>query len=120
MKIISVLIFLIILFLSCIGINMFKYGYGFSDGFWRTLVAPVEGTVWPPGFSEEAFSKVRVGMSVEQVKELIGMPKSGYCTDKCYWSYTTKEEGLPGYDRRFLLLDENRLVEKVIKEFYLD
>ena len=122
MRLITVLALLIYLpFPTAVAINSYRFGYGLNDAFWRTLVAPIEGTIWAPQFDESKFSKIRVGMRAPDVVELIGKPLHQYCgKEDCFWLYTTLETGLPGYDQRWLVFDLAERVIETRKSFELD
>jgi len=122
MKLIGRAIFVFSLAFSAgVTINSYRFGYEISDAFWRTLMAPVEGTIWAPEFDETKFSKIRIGMSTPEVIDLIGDPFRTDCGDKdCFWIYTKLEAGLPGYDQRWLVFDATKRVREIRKSFYLD
>lgn len=104
-----------------VAINSYRFGYGWNDAFWRTLVAPVEGTIWVPKFDESKFSKVRIGMSAHEVVQLIGNPLRKDCgKEDCFWIYTWLETALPGYDQRWLIFDLKERVIEIRKSFELD
>jgi len=108
-------------FPTAVTINSYHFGYGWNDAFWRTLVAPVEGTIWAPQFDESKFSKVRIGMSAPEVTKLIGDPLQKDCGEEdCFWLYTKLESGLPGYDQRWLIFDLKERVIEIRKSFELD
>lgn len=122
MRLIAVVAFFSCLpFPTLVAINSYRFGYGWNDAFWRTLVAPVEGTIWAPQFDESKFSKVRIGMTAPDVERLVGEPLSKDCGEKyCFWLYTTLETGLPGYDQRWLIFNLKERVIEIRKSFYLD
>jgi hypothetical protein len=108
-------------FPTALAINSYRFGYGLKDAFWRTLVSPVEGTIWAPQFDESKFSKIRFGMRAPDVVRLIGEPLHKYCgKEDCFWLYTTLENGLPGYDQRWLVFDLAERVIEIRKSFELD
>ena len=91
-----------IVFLFGVGINMYRFGYGFEDGFFRTLLAPMEGTVWADGFSEEAFNKIKIGMRAEEVLSILGEPlkKNTECRKLCFWTYSSQDTQTADFDQR--------------------
>ena len=114
-------IILSLIFPLSVAINSYRFGYGLNDAFWRTLVAPVEGTIWAPQFDESKFSKIRIGMNAPEVVKLIGEPFRKNCDkEDCFWIYTKLETGLPGYDQRWLIFDLAERVIEVRKSFELD
>lgn len=73
-----------------------------------------------PGFSEESFLKVRVGMPIEEVGKLLGKPLSisSTKTNTQEWSYTAPKEPFPDWgtwDVRALIVSNNHVAE-IIKE----
>src|SRR3990167_169862 len=121
MRLIAILAFLSCLpFPTLVTINSYRFGYGWSDAFWRTLLAPIEGTIRAPQFDESKFSKIRIGMSAPEVVKLIGEPLRKDCgKEDCFWIYTWLETGLPGYDQRWLIFDLAERVIEIRKSFYL-
>lgn len=100
---------------------MYQYQYGFTDAFFRTLLAPIEGTIWSESFSEENFSKIKIGTTAERVRELLGAPLDISCKEYgCYWTYTEQENSTPGYNQRWLIFDQNKKVKEIRKTFLLD
>lgn len=122
MRLLAILAFLSCLpFPTAVAINSYRFGYGLNDAFWRTLVAPIEGTIWSPKFDESKFSAIRVGMRASEVVKLIGVPLHQYCgKEDCFWLYTALETGLPGYDQRWLVFDLTEQVIEIRKSFELD
>lgn len=122
MKIFKILVVIAFLFFPvAVGVNALRFDYGFEDAVWRTIVAPVEGTIWPPDFDDSKFSKIRIGMHKSEVKALLGEPLRKDCAEPpCFWRYTELEAGLPGYDQRWLIFDTEGRVIEIRKTFYLD
>jgi len=122
MRLIALLAFLSCLpFPTLVAINSYRFGYEWNDALWRTLLAPVEGTIWAPQFDESKFSKIRVGMSASEVAKLTGEPLRKNCGDKyCFWRYTELETDLPGYDQRWVVFNLAERVTEIRKSFYLD
>jgi len=104
-----------------VGVNAIRFGYDFENAVWRTIVSPVEGTIWAPDFDESKFSKIQIGMHQSEVKALVGAPLRDKCDRApCFWRYTELESGLPGYDQRWVVFDSAGRVIEIRKEFYLD
>ncbi len=104
-----------------VAINSYRFGYNFKEAYWRTLMTPFEGTVWAPGFSEAAFSKVRVGMLSLEVFQLLGNPIRKECGQKeCLWIYTWQDTGTADFDQRWVIFDPSERVMEVRKSFFID
>lgn len=113
--------FALFAFPTAVTVNSIRFGYGLEDAVWRTLVSPVEGTIWPPQFDESKFSKIRVGMNSSEVTALVGEPLRKSCGNEfCFWRYTELEADLPGYDQRWLIFNLAERVIEIRKSFYLD
>lgn len=115
--------FAVILFSSLgIGVNMYRFGYGVEDGFYRTLMFPFEGTVWAQGFNEKAFLKVQIGMSQLQVVHLLGEPlrKDLDCDESCFWLYSGQDSGTADFDQRWVVFGADRKVNEIRKSFFID
>jgi hypothetical protein len=72
-------------------------------------------TWYPPGYSEKNFSKIKLGMSTNEVLTLIGSPS--YCPDGAYWQYSHPGGSvLPTYhwNARSLIVS-NGVVAEIIK-----
>lgn len=114
----KVLVILALLFCYSVGKNMYQYGYGVNDAFWRVVWAIDEGTIWAPGFSEDKFNKVKVGMTVSEVIALLGKPLDGM--DDGYWRYTKQDVGTSDFDQRWIVFDANGTVKEIRKSFFID
>lgn len=107
----------------CMGMaaNAFRFHYRVEDAFWRTLMAPFEGTVWSAHFSEAAFSKVEVGMASALVNELLGEPLRKECDEKeCFWIYTWHDSGTADFDQRWIVFNGAEKVIEIRKSFFID
>lgn len=102
--------------------NIYTYGYGVNDAFWRVVWAIDEGTIWAKNFDEENFKKVRLGMEKEEVLSLIGEPldKTRKCPIDCSWIYTKQDTGTSDYDQRVVSFDNSGFVSEIVKSFYID
>ncbi|MGK5090451.1 outer membrane protein assembly factor BamE [Deltaproteobacteria bacterium TL4] len=75
-----------LLFALFVPYNMIRYQYDFSNAFDRVLFYPLENTEWAPDFSEENFSKIRVGMTKKEVLTVLGEPLVRSCECQV-WKY---------------------------------
>jgi len=121
MKFIKLFFICTFLFFTLMSYNIFRFGYGLNDGLWRTLMTPFEGTVWSPGFSEKAFSKIKINMTSTELGSLLGEPLRKDCGENnCFWIYTWQDSGTADFDQRWVVLNkENRVIE-VRKSFFID
>jgi len=112
----------ILLFSLGMTINAYRFGYGFEDVFFRTLLFMCEGTTWSDNFSEEAFNKIQLGMTKEEVQLLLGDPigKSSCKKSICFWLYTGHDTGTADFDQRWIVFGEDKRVQEVRKSFYID
>jgi hypothetical protein len=97
---------------------------GYS-GWFISLLASVEDTVYAPGYSDGAFRRLRIGMSEQEVAGLLGEPLEKYDTDPDLhggflrgWKYARSAND-QSYRVRCVRFREGRVAD-VISEFYLD
>ena len=108
-------------FPAAVAVNSIRFGYDFKEAMWRTFMTPFEGTVWAPGFTESAFSKVHLGMSAAEVNSLLGDPLRKSCdAEGCLWIYTWQDTGTANFDQRWLDFDSAGRVKEIRKSFYID
>jgi len=102
--------------------NMYEYGYGLNDAFWRVVWAIDEGTIWAPNFSEENFDKIKLGMKDKEVLALMGKPLNleEKCFDDCFWLYTKQDSGTSDFDQRWIVFNGERRVREIRKSFFID
>ena len=124
MKFLKIMLSLLTIFLLFMFINMYKFGYDLKDGFFRTLSVSLfmEGTVFAAGFSEEAFSKVKLDMDFNQVLELLGEPlqKDTDCQKWCFWTYTWQNYQTDDFDQRWVIFGPDLKVVEIRKSFFID
>lgn len=80
-----------------------------------------DATTYAGGFSENAFARVEVGMSMADVERLLGPPLEKYVvahSGQTGWKYTWKHCDC-SYRVRVLLFRDGR-VEERIRRFYVD
>ena len=101
--------------------HMIRYQYDFSNAFDRVLFYPLENTEWAADFSEENFSKIRVGMTKKEVLAIIGKPliETGNTASYwAYWAYTRyKNDHDDSVDRRMIYFDIHDTVDRVERSF---
>lgn len=122
MKFLKVSFLMSSILLLGISINMYRFGYGFKDGFFRTLLAPMEGTVWATGFSEEAYDKIKIGMTTEQVYSILSEPlrKDTDCSNRCFWAYSWQDTQTADFDKRSIVFGYQKQVVEIRKGFFID
>ena len=102
--------------------NMYTYGYGFNDAFWRLVWWIDEETVWTKGFTEEKFNSIKMGMTKDEVIKILGLPLNDIndCLPGCMWVYTWHSRGNADFDQRWIGFNENDQVNEKRKSFFID
>lgn len=102
-------------------INKNHYRYDWQNAAWRTGMALFTGTKWAEGFSEEQFAKVKIGMSFEEVKAIVGKPLEGGCgLYGCGLVYSWQDTPTADYDRRWVRFDKNHKAYLIYHDFYIN
>jgi len=108
-------------FISATVFNKIRFHYGWSDAIWRTTMTLFTGTLWADGFSEAKFADVKIGMSSQEVKVLLGPPLKEWCGSKnCAWLYSWQDTPTADFDRRSVSFDSSWRVNGFRHEFYID
>ena len=101
--------------------NIYRFGYGFNDAFWRVVWAIDEGTIHADGFSEEKFNAIKVGMTKDQVNEILGKPLNDEdLPQNSFWYYTHHDHPTSDFDQRWVVFNSNNKVEEIRKSFFID
>lgn len=109
------------LFVAGTVFNKIRFHYGWSDAFWRTAMTPFTGTLWADGFSEARFAEVRIGMSSQEVRALLGTPLKEWCgSEGCAWLYSWQDTPTADYDERSVSFDSLWRVTGLRHRFYID
>ncbi len=125
-KSVSILFFSLIpcIFIMAVALNKIRFRYGWSDAIWRTVMTPMTGTLWAPGFSEAKFAEVKIGMSSVEVTALLGAPLQKWCAQDggldCEWLYSWQDTPTADFDRRWVLFDQFGRVERLRHDFFID
>ena len=95
-------------------------GYG---GWFLSLFAQKEDTVYAPRYTDSSFRKIKIGMTEQDVMELVGKPLEAYAVERrgrqCVgWRFSRSEKGT-SYKVRSILFSDGRVFE-VFRDFYLD
>lgn len=118
--IVSFCIVSLVIFLS-IYINMHRFNYNFSKAFYRTIFFFLEDTIWSHGFSEDSFSKLKIGMNEQKVISILGKPLRKTCgKTTCEWVYSWQKTGNSSFDRRDVIFNFDGFVARIRHEFYID
>ena len=121
MKKAIIITFCVILTLASAGIIIHKSMLDGLDGFvWSRFLQ--EDTVFSPGYSDNAFKQITIGMPEAEVKRLLGEPFEIYPPDEfsnrkklCY----SLSPGDTNYRIRAINIQEGCVISKH-SEFYLD
>ena len=98
-----------------LGPQIFKNKFIGKVAFW--CVSPVlrmlERTTYAPGYTEEAFKKITIGMSQDTVLELLGEPlnKTRWENGSETWRYS-KSAGDTDYRLRSVLIKDDKVIKK--------
>ena len=95
---------------------------GFGEWVEHALFFYEDDTLWAEEYSEEAFLKIKPGMSCEEVVRLVGWPlyerRDG---EKMHWDYADYARcGGSGWVRRVDFSGEGRTVEAVVRDHFVD
>jgi outer membrane protein assembly factor BamE (lipoprotein component of BamABCDE complex) len=89
--------------------------------FLGTVLCSCTDTKDASGFTEKAFSKVRLRMSEENVRLLLGEPLLIQKSEGGeYLFHYTQAENDSNYHLRVVHFNQDRVVTKVVSEIYLD
>jgi hypothetical protein len=91
------------------------------------LVALLTGHVrthYAPGYSEQAFAQVRVGMSRDEVHALLGEPLQRFSPDwkwpEAGWRYADQVTGTDHFHQRDISFSRAGRVTEITRGFYFD
>ena len=80
-----------------------------------------EETIYSSGFNSENWHNVRLGDTIEKVKNILGDPlDESYDKIGMLWCYYTKQGQNKAYRVRILVFDNKNTVKRKIEDFYLD
>jgi hypothetical protein len=103
-----------------------RYHYSLSDtaDYLAALVTGDERTKYAPGFTEEAFSRVRVGMTRDEVHTLLGEPlvrsSPSWLWPEAGWRYSDQVTGTSHYHQRDISFSRDGRVTEIVRGFYFD
>lgn len=92
-----------------------------TDSFYSVLLGWETDTSWRKNYRERNFAKVKIGMTHEEVRKLMGDPAPNLNPDEAdiYWGYTWSPSGTH-YHQRGFLFSPSGSVTQVVKGFYFD
>jgi len=93
-------------------------GYSAEDSFYSLTMCRLTDTAWAEGYSERKFAKVRLGMSREEVRSIMGDPICKSYNEN-YWGYTESPSGTHYHQRGFVFSESGQVME-VVNGFYYD
>ena len=101
---------------------MLHYGYNFSDSLACLVTTGQHATSFAPGYSDAAFSKLRLGMSYDEVRRLLGEPLH---RDTVYWpdygwKYSAPASSSGHYHLREVRFTQDGKVGDCFSVFYFD
>lgn len=114
----KVLFSLIIFFIFSMGINSYRFGYDINETFYRTLLSPMEGTVWAEDYTEDGFAKVKIGMTASEVHKILGEPLVRNTEE--FWKYTLGDTSTADFDQRWVVFNDSGIVVEKRKSFFID
>jgi hypothetical protein len=100
-----------------------QYGYGFSDWVDCFLTIGQHETHFAAGYNERAFSKIRAGMTTNQVLRILGEPLDRSTWSQWpegEWEYSRPASSSGHYHLRAVRFATNGLVSEANKMFYFD
>jgi outer membrane protein assembly factor BamE (lipoprotein component of BamABCDE complex) len=117
----KVLVIMSLLIMSGTLFNAMRFRYDLNDAFLRTVFFIFEDTRWAKEYTEEGFDRLTIGMSADEVVQIIGKPLRKTCADDgCDWVYTWQQASTLDFDRRALVFDENMLLKQKIRFYFID
>lgn len=92
-------------------------------GWFLSVLAPDEATVWAVGYSDAGFKRLRTGMTERDVAAILGEPLESYLVegspDLVGWRYSRGAKDDASYHERAVLFRDGEVVE-VFCDFYVD
>lgn len=93
------------------------------DGWDGALLGALLGhdTEFAPGYSEDGFSRIHLGMTKAQVEALVGRPlHDSPLTERGIGWYYSRSPGDTDYRCRAVLFEDYQTVTRIHTEFYVD
>lgn len=113
-------VLMVIVFASSTLINALRFHYGLSDALLRTVFFIFEDTRWAKDYTEDGFDRLAVGMTMDEVVQILGEPLRKTCFSTCEWVYTWQQDSWLDFDRRDLVFDENSHLKEKRREYFVD
>ena len=87
----------------------------------RTIFFIFEDTRWANDYTEEGFDRLTIGMTMDEVAQILGEPLRKTCSDNtCECVYTWQQASTLDFDRRSLSFDESKRLQKKIRRYFID
>lgn len=79
-----------------------------------TLTMAERNTAYAPGFSNSAFKDIDIGATGDDVERILGTPLSRHTGEtRGEWSYSEAKEAGKRYKQKVIVLEQNKVVEKI-------
>ncbi len=115
----------ILLFLL-LPVFIFTYYFGVlhytpADSFYSVLLGLDTDTGWVKGYRESNFAKVKIGMTHDEVRKIMGdpIPSPNSDNEAVYWAYTWSPSSTH-YHQRGFLFSPSGCVTQTVRGFYFD
>ena len=91
--------------------------YSPTDSFCCAILGWATDTSWSKDFRESKFEKIRIGMTRDEVRKILGDPVWAPTTE--YWGYTWSPSSTH-YHQRGIVFSPSGSVTRIVKGFYFD
>ena len=87
---------------------------------WVVIIIANSGdTIYAPGFTEDHFQHISIGMSMDEVENKLGKPLVKYGYD-LVWSYSDMNPGGGGrYKNREVIFDKHHRVSRIVSNVHV-
>ena len=111
-----------VLLLVMLPVFVFTYYFGVrhytpTDSFYCVILGWATDTSWAKDYRESKFEKVRIGMTRDEVRKILGEPVWSPNTD--YWGYTWSPSSTH-YHQRGFVFSPSGSVTQIVRGFYFD
>jgi hypothetical protein len=88
-----------------------------TDSMYSVVLGWATDTSWPENYRESRFKQVKLGMTRDQVRKIMGDP--GFVPNTDYWGYTWSPSSTHYHQRGFVFSSAG-IVTNVVRGFYFD